>query len=55
MLTALNYSRQFIIVLCCHLYKLRVRAVGINELLTVYANRNEETQPWTREITARMD
>ena len=44
-------SRGRIILLCCHLYNLRVRKVGLNQIRTVYANVEDDVQPWVRELS----
>lgn len=39
-------ARYRLLQVCVHLYNLRVREVGLNQIRTVYGNPSEEQQPW---------
>lgn len=44
------YSRKSSLVLCAHLYNLRVREEGMNQIRTVYSSINAHVQPWVSEL-----
>lgn len=44
------YKRYRIIRVCCHLFNLRARFVGLNQLRTVYADVGSQVQPWVLEL-----
>ena len=41
------YVRGRILRLCVHLYNLRTRLVGLNQIRTVYSNDRDNVQPWS--------
>jgi len=45
-----SYQRKRLLTLVCHLYNYRVRAVGLNQIRTVYADDASTSQPWLEDF-----
>ena len=54
-LSADAYVRRRLLAVCAHLKNLRTRCVGLNQIRTVYANDDEETQPWLSRFLSKQD
>lgn len=44
------HCRGRIISICTHLYNLRVRTFGLNQIGTVFSNREDDAQHWIKEL-----
>ena len=49
-LSAISSKRLRILQSCCHLYNLRTRYVGLNQIRTTYADKGSVTQPWAQDL-----
>ena len=49
-LMAESFLRRRLLKIRVHLYKFRVRYVGLNQLQTVYSNNRDSAEPWIRDL-----
>ncbi len=47
-LTGDAYKRMRLILICVHLFNFRTRFVGLNQIRTTYADKNDQVQPWLK-------
>ncbi len=47
-LTGDAYKRMRLILICVHLFNFRTRVVGLNQIRTTYADKNDQVQPWLK-------